>query len=439
VPYDILITNAVVLPLADATTDTIAPGYVAIQGDSIAALGSMTELPADTKAHATIDGSGMLAMPGLINTHNHAAMTLFRGLADDLQLMEWLTKHIFPAEARFVNPEMVYWCSKLAAAEMIRSGTTCVADGYFHEDAAAEAFCDAGLRAVAAQGLIDFPAPGVPDPADNVAAAGRFLDRWQGRHPLLTPALFCHSPYTCGPTTITAGKALARERGVPFFIHLAESRDEIRQITTPHGETPTRHLHKLGILDPATVCVHCVWLDETDQQLLATSGAGVAACPGSNMKLASGIAPLAGLVRRGVAVGLGTDGCASNNNLDLFAEMDLAAKLQKVHALDPTVLPARRLLAMATGDGARVLGMADRIGSLTPGKKADCILIDLRQPGLSPCYSPDLLVYAAGGRDVRTVIINGRVVLRDRELLAFDQQEAMDRVNRLALKVRAPT
>ncbi len=433
--YDILITDTTLLPLAAHGTATIDRGFLAIRDGRIAALGPMAELSVLPQAGTTIDGRNTLTMPGLVNTHCHAAMTLFRGLADDLDLMTWLTQHIFPAEARFVNPEMVYWCSKLAAAEMIRAGITCVGDSYFHENAAAEAFRDAGLRAVAAQGLIDFPAPGVPDPADNIAAVARFLDRWQGREPRITPAVFCHSPYTCGPATIKAGKALARERGVPFFIHLAESIDEANRLIAPQAETPTRHLQALGILDADTICVHCIWLDEEDREILAASGSRVAACPGSNMKLASGVTPLADLDRRGVTVGLGTDGCASNNTLDLFAEMDLAAKLQKVHAADPTSLPAPRLLDMATTSGARVLGLADEIGRLAPGARADCILIDLAQPGLTPFYSPDLLVYAASGRDVRSVIIDGRLVLRDRALLAFDEAEAMARVNRLATAV----
>jgi len=435
-PYDILITNSTILPLADNSISHIDCGYLAIKDDQIAAVGAMSELPADTEATITIDGSGTLTMPGLVNTHNHAAMTLFRGLADDLPLMEWLNNHIFPAEAKFVNHEMVYWCSKLASIEMIRSGTTCVADGYFHEDAAAEAFRDAGIRAVAAQGVVDFPAPGVPDPAGNIAAVEQFIDNWQGKNPLITPAIFCHAPYTCSPETLQKGKELARQRKVPFFIHLAETEFEVQESIKQHGATPTRHLHQLGVLDHNTIAAHCVWLNDEDQQLLADSGTKVASCPGSNMKLASGIAPLAGLAARGVTLSLGTDGCASNNNLDLFEEMDLAGKLQKAKHLDPTLLPAEKILRMATSGGAETLGLEDQIGSLTPGRKADCIILDLKQANLTPFYGAGLLPSAASGHNVLTTIINGQIVMRDRKIVHFNEAETLSRVRELAHKVR---
>ena len=437
--YDLLITNSTILPLADDSAECIARGYLAISGEEIVALGPMNELPANATAGTTIDGTGTLTMPGLVNTHNHAAMTLFRGLADDLPLMEWLNNHIFPAEAKFVNHEMVYWCSKLAAAEMIRSGTTCVADGYFHEDAAAGAFRDAGIRAVAAQGVVDFPAPGVPNPTENINAVEQFIETWQGKDPLITPAIFCHAPYTCSPETLQRGKELAGERKVPFFIHLAETEFEVQESIRQHGVTPTRHLYRLGVLDQNTIAAHCVWLNDEDRQLLAETGAKVASCPGSNMKLAAGIAPLAELHRQGTAIGLGTDGCASNNNLDLFEEMDLAGKLQKTKHLDPTLLPAADILKMATSTGARVLGLGEQTGSLTVGRKADCIMLDLNQANLTPFYGPTLLPTAASGHDVRTTIINGRLVMHDRRMLYFDEAETMAKVRELAGKVRIPT
>ncbi|MCX5876193.1 MAG: amidohydrolase family protein, partial [Deltaproteobacteria bacterium] len=289
--HDLLITNATLLANpADGHLQEDA--YLAVADGAIVGIGKMADLPARPGADRIIDAAGNLLMPGLINCHGHGAMTLFRGLADDLPLMTWLTKHIFPAEARLVDAEMVYWCSKLAAAEMILGGTTTVADAYFHEAAAAQAFCEVGLRAVAAQGIIDFPAPGVPDPAQNIAAAANFLAAWQGKNPLLTPALFCHSPYTCSPDTLQRAKALAREAGSLFFIHLAETRDEIKQIKKQHGCTPVELLHSLSLLDGNTVCVHCVWLEAKDIELLRETGAKVATCPESNMKLGSGIAPL---------------------------------------------------------------------------------------------------------------------------------------------------
>ncbi|MDA8163830.1 MAG: amidohydrolase, partial [Desulfobacteraceae bacterium] len=337
---------------------------------------------------------------------------------------------------RFVNSEMVACCATLAAAEMILSGTTCVADGYFHEDAAAAAFCAAGLRAVAAQGVIDFPAPGVPDPGRNVEAAGAFLDAWQGRHPLLTPGVFCHSPYTCGPETLRRAKELARARRAPFFIHVAETKEEVAIVRERYGTTPVAHLAALGVLDPETVCVHGVWLTEEELDLLAQSGAGVVVCPSSHLKLASGIAPVREYLTKGIPVGLGTDSCASNNNLDLFKEMDLTAKLQKVVHADPSVLPAGEALRLATRGAAVLLGFPD-LGMLRPGCRAYLIVVDSAAPHLTPCYREEShLVYAARGADVRDSIIGGRLIMAGRRLLTIDVQEAMARVNELARAVR---
>lgn len=431
---DILIKNCTVLPLAAGLPELIRQGYVSIRNGKIAALGPMAGL-ADAAADTVIDGSGHLVMPGLVNTHTHAPMTLFRGMADDLPLMAWLHEHIFPAEARSVNPEMVYWCAKLAAAEMILSGTTTAADGYFLEDSVAEAFIDSGIRSVAAQGVVDFPAPGVPDPGRNVTAAAEFIARWQGKSGLLTPAVFCHSPYTCSAETLKRAKEMARRKNVKLFVHLAETGTEVEQVQKERGTTPVRYLESLGLLDRDTICVHCVWLDNEEIQILARSGAKVATCPQSNMKLGSGIAPLKEMLAAGIPVGLGTDGCASNNRLDMFFEMDLCAKLHKVKNLDPTILPAEVVLKMATIGGAGVLGLEKDIGSLEPGKKADVVLIDCRQPHLQPFYSPDLLVYGATGADVVTVIIDGKILVRDRKILAFDVGQVMTRVRELAGKL----
>ena len=433
---DLLITNATLLANpSDGRLQEAA--YLAVTDGAIVGIGAMADLPKRSGAERIIDAAGNLLMPGLVNGHGHGAMTLFRGLADDLPLMTWLTEHIFPAEARLVDAEMVYWCSKLAAAEMILDGTTTVADAYFYEDAAAKAFCEAGLRTVAAQGIIDFPAPGVPDPKQNIAAAADFLATWQGKNPLLTPALFCHSPYTCSLDTLQRAKALAREAGSLFFTHLAETREEVAQLKEQHGCTPVALLHGLGVLDENTVCVHCVWLEEGDIELLRESGAKVVTCPESAMKLGAGIAPLGELFAAGVEVGLGTDGCASNNDLDLFQEMASCARLHKVAAHDPTRLPAAALLGMATAGGAGVLGLAGQTGRLAVGLRADCLIIDRRQPHLTPFYNPETLVYAGRGSDVATVLIDGRVVMEERRFLAFDLAETLDEVRRLAKRVRA--
>ncbi|HIJ79592.1 MAG: amidohydrolase [Desulfobulbaceae bacterium] len=433
---DLLIVNATLLP-EPGRGELQDNGYLAITGSKISDLGPMAKLAGNVSGRQIIDVQGNLVMPGLVNTHAHGAMTLFRGLADDLELMSWLNEHIFPAEAAFVEPEMVYWCSKLAAAEMILAGITTVADGYFHEDAAARAFAEAGIRAVAAQGVIDFPAPGVPDPVENIKAAAEFIEKWQGANPLITPGVFCHSPYTCGPQTLARAKELCRAKGAPFFIHVAETGQEVAQLEKEHGLTPIAFLHDLGLLDRDTVCVHGVWLTDADLALLEKSGAGVASCPESNMKLAAGLAPIGRMRAANIPVGLGTDGCASNNDLDLLQEMGMCAKLHKMAAGDATVLPGRVMLAMATAGGARVLGMGEKVGALRPGMDADCIVVDLARPNLTPFYNQETLVYAGRGSDVVTSIINGKVVMAKRELLTFDLGETMTQVRRISRRVKA--
>ena len=407
---------------------------IAVQGENICKIGPASEFK-NIKAKTVINGHGQLALPGLINGHCHAAMTLFRGLADDLSLGDWLNNHIFPAEAKHVTPDMVYWCSKLAAAEMILSGTTTVADGYFHEHHAAKAFADVGLRAVAAQGVIDFPAPGVPDPQKKIDHAADFLARWRS-HPLVQPAVFAHSPYTCSPETLVAAKELARSENALFFIHTAETEQESTMIQGRLADSPVRHLHKLGLLDSATVCIHAIWLDEQDLDILTETGAGVVVCPQSNLKLASGTAPLQAMLARGIRVGIGTDGAASNNRLDLIREMDVCAKLHKLRDLDPVAVPAAQIVNMATSGGASVLDLQKKVGELEVGKKADIILINLDAPHLQPVHGSDLSIYAAQGSDVQTVLINGTPVMENRKILSFDLEETLEQVRRLADQVK---
>ena len=427
---DFLITD---ISLTDSSAEQkiVKNCCLAITGDTISRIGPAADF-ADLEAEITINGHDCLALPGLVNTHCHGAMTLFRGLADDLELDQWLHKNIFPAEAAHVNPEMVYWCTKLAAAEMILSGTTTVADGYFHENEAARAFVDAGMRAVPAQSVIDFPTPDVPDPRKNIAEAEQFIDQWQHSNPLISPAIFAHSPYTCSNATLEAAKQLAVQNNVPLFIHVAESRGEPEMISNMQGNSPIKHLDSLGILDPATICVHCVWVDDEDMDILAGRGAKVVVCPQSHLKLASGMAPLLSMLEKNIQVGLGTDGPASNNSLDMFREMDVCAKVQKIRFLDPVAVPAARVLEMATSGGAAVLGLEKKIGALVPGLKADIILVNQKTPHLQPMYSPDLLVYAADGSDVQSVFINGKPVLQDRQILTFDLAETLHRVRGLA-------
>ena len=430
---DILITDCSILPCSGEET-IISPGFIAISGCRIASIGPMSARPSFWTG-TVVDGRGQLALSGLVNGHCHAPMTLFRGLADDLSLSSWLQDHIFPAEAQHVTREMAYWCSKLAAAEMLLGGITAVADGYFFEDEVARAFAEAGMRCVAAQGVIDFPAPGVENPGLNIEAAQQFLEQWQTKNPLITPAVFAHAPYTCSNQTLVRAKELARQFKAPLFIHVSETRDEINQIASPMGSSPVRHLDALGLLDTDTVCVHCVWCDEEDLAILAARKTAVIVCPQSHLKLASGIVPLARMLQLNIRVGLGTDGAASNNCLDLFREMDLAAKVQKVPSLDPVAVPARRILDMATRGTAEAIGLHTNDGTLRAGAAADLILLDVQQPHMQPLHNPSHLVYSSGAADVQTVIIDGKIVVRNRRLLTIDLAETMERVRTLAARI----
>ncbi len=430
--FDTIIKNGLLVTL-DKGMRIIASGWVGIENGCIRAV-EAGDPPAD--AAAIIDAAGGIVMPGLVNTHAHLPMTLFRGLADDLPLETWLNQHIFPAEANHVHAETVHWGALLACGEMLLSGTTCCCDGYFHEDAVARAVATTGLRAVLGHGVVDFPAPCVSDPAQNVAHARGYAETWLDRTPLIRSSIFCHAPYTCSDATLRAGKAAADDLGVLFQVHAAETRFERDQSINEKGASPVAHLHRLGLLDENTLLAHCVWLDETDMDILADTGCRVAHCPESNMKLASGIAPVPDLLSRKVCVGLGTDGCASNNDLSLFGEMGTAAKLHKTATGDPTVLDAMAVLKMATLDGARAIGLGDSIGSLDTGKRADIVVLDIRTPHLTPLYHPEShIVYAAAGADVRHVMVDGNVLVKDRQLLTIDIDAVMGQVNRIARKI----
>ena len=409
--------------------------------DLVIAGGTLLTLSADMKIieDATIGiRDGCLVLPGLVNTHTHLPMVCFRGLADDLPLMDWLQHHIFPMEARFVDKEMVYDGALLAMAEMILSGTTTVCDGYFFENQIAEAALSCGLRAVVSQGFADFATPDNPRYEKMMAAADRFAARWLPHAPLITPAFFCHSPYTCSPQTLVNVKAAARGAGILYLTHLLENQSEIDTIEGRYGKKPVQHLYDLGVLDERTIAVHCNWMSPDDIALFADLGVSVSHNPASSMKLAAGIAPVPDMLARGVAVGLGTDGSASNNDLDLFQEMDLAAKIHKVTQLDPTVMSAETVVRMATIEGARVLGLDALIGSVETGKRADLILVDMNQPHLTPLYNPySHLVYAVRGADVKTSIIDGRIVMENRRLLTIDLAAAMEKVRAIGERIAA--
>ena len=417
--------------LTDPYSDLLPGHFVSIKNGVIHAVG---EMKADhgQASHELLDAGGNLVMPGLVNGHNHCGMTLFRGMADDLHLDSWLYQHIFPAEAAHVDPEMVYWCTKLAAAEMILSGTTTVADCYLFSEQAATALSDSGMRGVAAHGVIDLPTPSVPEPGKGIEAAASFLDSWLNRSSRITPAIFAHAPYTCSPQTLRKAKRAADQRNLRFFIHLAESSSEHGKIIDAQGETPVQHLLNLGLLDPATTLVHAVWVDDNDLAILEKSGTKVITCPQSNLKLASGIAPVQRMLEHNICVGIGTDGCASNNSLDLFREMDMLAKIQKTINACPTAMAARDVLACATVSGAGALGVANS-GTITPGANADLLIINTRSVHLSPLYNQDLLVYAASGSDVDTVIIDGKIVMQERQIRSFDLEEVCREVSKRKL------
>jgi 5-methylthioadenosine/S-adenosylhomocysteine deaminase len=429
-PVDLLLTGAWVLT-QNERRETFHPGAVAIKGEAITAVGLAAELQARYVPAQALDYPRGLILPGLINAHTHAAMALFRGLADDLPLEEWLNSYIFPAESR-LNGDFVYWGTRLAVAEMLLSGTTTFCDMYLFADAVARAAAATGIRAVVGEVLYDFPSPNYGPAAAGLKFSEELCRTWRG-HPRVRVAIQPHAVYTCSPELLQECGRLADKYDTRLITHLSETHREVSDCQARYGVTPVAHLDRLGLLAPRLVADHAVVLSGADLELLAASGAGVAHCPESNMKLASGLAPVSDLLRLGVPVGLGTDGCASNNNLDLVQEMDTAAKLQKLRYLDPTVLPATAALDLATTGSARVLGLEGEVGALVPGLKADLVVLDLDQPHLTPMYEPySHLVYAATGADVQTVLVHGRVLVQDRRLLAFDLEETMARARELA-------
>ncbi len=434
--YDIIISGGTLLTMS-AGMEIIEDGFVGIKDSIITEIGPQRENGATAvRARETIDASGCIVMPGLVNTHTHLPMICFRGMADDLPLMEWLTKNIWPAEQRFVSKKMVYDGATLAMAEMILSGTTTFCDGYFFEDSIAQAVTQTGMRAVVAQGFADFVMPDEAAAHKMMAAADRFVKKWAPHAPLITPAYFCHSPYTCSPETLVRVKKASRDAGILYLIHLLENKDETDVILKRYGKEPVQHLRELGVLDEQTIAVHCNWLTTEDIRIFADYGVKVSHNPESSMKLAAGIAPIPEMLKSGIDVGIGTDGCASNNDLDLFREMDTAAKVHKVKSLDPTVMDAATVCRMATIGSAKVLGMNRLTGSLEKGKKADIILVDMNQPHLTPIYNYySQLVYASRGADVKTSIINGKSIMKDRCLLTIDLQAAMKNVRAVAAEI----
>ena len=432
---DLLIKGGTILTM-NPSFEIIEDGQIAIQGNRIISVGHKNDSERySLSAAEIIDASHSLILPGLINCHTHAAMSCFRGLADDLNLHEWLNQYIFPAEEAFVTEEMVYFGTLLSCIEMVRSGTTTFCDGYFFESEAAQAAKDVGMRGIMGEGIFDLPTPDLKNPRENIRDAERFIGEWLGDD-LITPTLFCHSIYACSSNTLKKAKAITNHHNIPFLIHLSETQEEVRESLKRFEKRPLAYLENLGILDERLIASHVIWVNDEEITLLQKRMAKVVHNPESNMKLASGVAPVPAFLSRGITVGLGTDGCASNNDLDLFREMGMAARLHKVMANDPTVLDARTALTLTTINGAKVIGRDD-IGSLGQGKKADLIIINLDKPHLVPLYNPcSHLVYAASGADVTTTIINGKIIMKDRKILTVDEQEVMREVKNIAKKVK---
>jgi 5-methylthioadenosine/S-adenosylhomocysteine deaminase len=437
-PSDIVIQGGILLSMAEGQLP-LHRATVYVKGDRIVDIREGMHDTTPPKGAQVIDATNGIIMPGLVNAHGHTAMTIFRGLADDLPLKQWLSEKIFPAEAKHLSPETVYWGALLGCVEMIASGTTTVSDGYFFQDATVQAVHKSGLRAVVAQGVIDFPAPGVPDPLENLRVGKQFIQKWLNFSDLITPGLFCHSATTCSAKTLQGAMEISASFSLPLQIHLSETPDEVTQVLERTGQRPVFYLGRLGLLNDHFIGIHGVHMDEEEIDLLAEKRCHIVHVPESNMKLASGDAKVSQMLKMGLRVGLGTDGCASNNNLDLFQEMGTAARLGKVFTLNPVEMNAGTVLKMATAWGAEVLGMHREIGTLEIGKKADIIVIDLEKPHLAPLYNPlSNLVYSASGADVRDVIINGKILMRNRSIQNLDIQDVMRRVRQISERIKKP-
>jgi 5-methylthioadenosine/S-adenosylhomocysteine deaminase len=433
---DLLVTGGTVITM-DAQRRVLDDGAIAVRADSIVAVGPRAELETNFTAAKVINAHGAIVMPGLVNGHTHAAMSLFRGIAEDLSLDDWLRAYIFPAEARNVTEDFAAWGTRLAILEMLRGGVTTYADMYYFEDAVARVTKEAGMRGVLGETIIDFPAPDNKTLPQAFAYTQKFLDHWKS-DPLITAAVAPHSMYTCSEKTLQDAAALARRNNAPILIHIAEAPFELEQSRNKYGLTPVAYLSRAGVLGPDVVGAHCILVDQADIAALAHFGVGCIYNPSSNMKTAAGVMPIVEMLAAGEAVGLATDGAASNNNLDMFEEMDLAPKLQKLARMDSRALPAEQVVALATITGARALHLDKYIGSLEPGKKADLILVDTSAPHATPMYSVySQLVYALKASDVQTVVIAGKIVMEDRQMLTLNEQEILAKAREYQKQVAA--
>ncbi|MBK6791989.1 MAG: amidohydrolase family protein [Anaerolineales bacterium] len=438
---DTLFINAIVLTMDEKLTQ-YDPGAVAVQGDSIVAVGSEAELKKEYSATETIDCGGKVLMPGLVNAHTHVPMTLVRGLADDLRLDVWLMGYMLPVERQFVSPEFVRLGTLIACAEQIRSGVTTFNDMYFFEDDIAQATADAGMRAVCGESVMKYPAPDAPSYDDSLAYAREFIKKWKG-HPLIVPAIAPHAPYSTNPEIIRACVDLAKEFDVPLHIHISETAFEVENMRKEQGMPVIPYVKKLGLFEAKVIAAHCVHIDTGEIRTLQHANAGVSHNPSSNLKLASGFAPVAKMLADGLNVGIGTDGPASNNDLDMFEEVRLASFVAKAASNDPTVIPAATALTMATRLGAQALHLGHITGSLEVGKRADLILVDTNPLHNTPRFKRDplnaysQLVYASKSTDVTDVMVNGKWLMRDHNLLTLNEKELIAQARELATKIDA--
>ncbi|HEV8216720.1 MAG TPA: amidohydrolase [Gemmatimonadaceae bacterium] len=431
----LIVTGGTVLT-QNAAHRILAPGAIAVDGTDIVDVDTPAAISSKYQTTETMDARDQIVLPGLINTHSHAPMVMYRGLADDLALMDWLQKYIFPAEAKTVTPELVRVGTRLAAVEMIESGTTAFVDMYYFEEEIAKATFEAGLRGVLGQTIIQFPVADAKTPVEGLARAERFIKEFKANG-LVVPAVAPHALDTNDKGILAASAALARNYGVPIVIHFAETEDEVKVAREQYQMTPTAALESIGVLGPTTIGAHGVWVNDADIAILKRTGTGVAHNPESNMKLASGAAPVTKYLAAGVKLGLGTDGAASNNDLDMFEAMRQASFLAKLSTHDPTAVKAQDALDMATLGGARVIGMEKLLGSLEVGKRADLITVSTHSARQTPMYDAvSHLVYVTRGTDVQNTIVNGRILMRDRQLKTLNRETVIADANRLAQKVR---
>ena len=438
-PVDLLLIHGAVVTM-DPGGNTYLDGAVAVRGREIVAVGTSDELVERYEPRETRDCQGCAIIPGLINAHAHVPMSLLRGLVSDQQLDVWLFGYMFPVESRFVNTDFVYTGALLSCAEMIRGGTTTFVDMYYFEEQVARAVDETGMRAICGQTVMRLPTPDAPSYDEGLERARQFIESWQG-HERVTPTIAPHAPYTCTDEIYHEAAVLCRRHGVPLVTHLSETAREVTESRAEHQSTPIAYANSVGAFDIPCIAAHCVHATEEDILLLRDRGVGVAPCPSSNLKLASGVAPIRRFIQSGVKTGLGTDGPASNDDQDMFTEVHLAALLPKGVSGDPTAVPAREALALATSSGAQAVHLDDRIGSLTPGKCADIVVVELGRLHSAPryYYAPDALyshlVYSAHADDVRDVLVDGRWLLRDRRLLTIDEEAVLRRAQAIAERI----